>query len=68
MLELKTYANRGDSMSVLGVAREVAALTGGKLKNPSGARPSRVRLRPRHPRGSRRRAPRRACSRVASKG
>jgi phenylalanyl-tRNA synthetase beta chain len=37
ILELKTYANRGDSMSVLGVAREVAALTGGKLKNPAAA-------------------------------
>jgi phenylalanyl-tRNA synthetase beta chain len=34
ILELKTYANRGDSMSVLGVAREVVALTGGKLKSP----------------------------------
>jgi phenylalanyl-tRNA synthetase beta chain len=37
ILELKTYANRGDSMSVLGVAREVAALTGGKLKTPTAA-------------------------------
>ena len=37
VLELKTYANRGDSMSVVGVAREVAALTGGKLKNPAAA-------------------------------
>ncbi len=37
ILELKTYANRGDSMSVLGVAREVAALTDGKLKNPKTA-------------------------------
>jgi phenylalanyl-tRNA synthetase beta chain len=35
VLELKTYANRGDSMSVLGVAREVAALTGGGLKQPA---------------------------------
>lgn len=34
VLELKTYANRGDSMSVLGVAREVAALTGGRVKVP----------------------------------
>ena len=34
ILELKTYANRGDSMSVLGVAREVAALTGRPLKAP----------------------------------
>jgi phenylalanyl-tRNA synthetase beta chain len=35
ILELKTYANRGDSMSVVGVAREVAALTGGGLKAPN---------------------------------
>ncbi|MET0282561.1 MAG: phenylalanine--tRNA ligase subunit beta [Steroidobacteraceae bacterium] len=37
VLELKTYANRGDSMSVLGVAREVVALTGGALKAPPAA-------------------------------
>lgn len=37
IVELKTYANRGDSMSVLGVAREVAALTGGGLKSPAAA-------------------------------
>lgn len=37
VLELKTYPNRGDCMSVVGVAREVAALTGGKLKYPSAA-------------------------------
>jgi phenylalanyl-tRNA synthetase beta chain len=37
ILELKTYANRGDSMSVVGVAREVAALTGRQLKDPSAA-------------------------------
>lgn len=36
ILELKTYANRGDSMSVVGVAREVAALTGGQLRAPAG--------------------------------
>ncbi|HTQ37197.1 MAG TPA: phenylalanine--tRNA ligase subunit beta [Steroidobacteraceae bacterium] len=35
VLTLKTYANRGDSMSVLGVAREVAALTGGKVRVPA---------------------------------
>jgi phenylalanyl-tRNA synthetase beta chain len=35
VLELKVYANRGDALSVLGVAREVAALTGGRLKPPS---------------------------------
>jgi phenylalanyl-tRNA synthetase beta chain len=32
VLELKVYANRGDSMSVLGVAREIAALTGSAVK------------------------------------
>jgi phenylalanyl-tRNA synthetase beta chain len=32
-LELKIYANRGDAMSVLGVAREVLALTGGARRN-----------------------------------
>ena len=43
ILELKTYANRGDSMSVVGVAREVAALTGGKLKDPSAASAAAVK-------------------------
>jgi phenylalanyl-tRNA synthetase beta chain len=37
ILELKTYANRGDSMSVLGVAREIVALCGGRLKSPPAA-------------------------------
>jgi phenylalanyl-tRNA synthetase beta chain len=32
ILELKVYANRGDAMSVQGVAREIAALTGASLK------------------------------------
>lgn len=32
VLELKVYANRGDAMSVQGVAREIAALTGASLK------------------------------------
>ncbi|MEO6184671.1 MAG: phenylalanine--tRNA ligase subunit beta, partial [Steroidobacteraceae bacterium] len=35
VLDLKVYANRGDSMSVLGVAREIAALSGGTLKTPA---------------------------------
>jgi phenylalanyl-tRNA synthetase beta chain len=34
-LELNVTANRGDAMSVIGVAREVAALTGHKLTGPS---------------------------------
>ena len=37
VLELKIYANRGDALSVVGVAREVAALTGGRLKPPAMA-------------------------------
>jgi phenylalanyl-tRNA synthetase beta chain len=37
VLELKVYANRGDSMSVLGVAREIAALSGSALKTPATA-------------------------------
>jgi phenylalanyl-tRNA synthetase beta chain len=40
VLELKTYANRGDSISVLGVAREVAALSGKPLRTPASATPS----------------------------
>jgi phenylalanyl-tRNA synthetase beta chain len=34
ILELNITANRGDAMSVIGIAREVAALTGGKLTGP----------------------------------
>ncbi|MEO6080674.1 MAG: phenylalanine--tRNA ligase subunit beta [Steroidobacteraceae bacterium] len=37
VLELKVYPNRGDSMSVLGVAREIAALSGTALKTPAAA-------------------------------
>src|SRR5580658_8356351 len=36
-LELNVTANRGDAMSILGVAREVAALIGTPLKAPAGA-------------------------------
>jgi len=36
-LELNVTANRGDAMSILGVAREVAALTGTPLQAPAGA-------------------------------
>jgi phenylalanyl-tRNA synthetase beta chain len=45
ILELNVTANRGDAMSIIGIAREVAALAGKKLKDPQslvtadGARP-----------------------------
>ncbi|MGH8179826.1 MAG: phenylalanine--tRNA ligase subunit beta, partial [Steroidobacteraceae bacterium] len=35
VLELNITPNRGDAMSVIGVAREVAALSGGKLTGPA---------------------------------
>lgn len=35
ILDVAVYANRPDCMSVLGIAREVAALTGGKIRLPS---------------------------------
>src|SRR5579885_2552830 len=35
VLELNITPNRGDAMSIIGVAREVAALSGGKLKGPT---------------------------------
>jgi phenylalanyl-tRNA synthetase beta chain len=38
ILELKVYANRGDAMSVQGVAREIAALTGASLKTRQAVR------------------------------
>ena len=34
ILELNVTANRGDAMSIIGIAREVAALAGKKLKEP----------------------------------
>ena len=34
VLELNVTANRGDAMSIIGIAREVVALAGGKLKDP----------------------------------
>lgn len=37
ILELNVTANRGDAMSIIGVAREVAALTGTALRAPAGA-------------------------------
>ena len=38
VLELNITPNRGDAMSVIGVAREVAALSGGKLTGPAAQR------------------------------
>ncbi|MDE2450857.1 MAG: phenylalanine--tRNA ligase subunit beta, partial [Gammaproteobacteria bacterium] len=38
VLELNVTPNRGDAMSVIGVAREVAALSGGKLTGPAAPR------------------------------
>lgn len=35
VLDVSIYANRPDCMSMLGIAREVAALTGGQVKFPS---------------------------------
>src|SRR6185312_6711708 len=35
ILELNVTPNRGDAMSIIGVAREVAALSGGNLKGPA---------------------------------
>lgn len=35
ILDVSVYANRPDCMSVLGIAREIAALTGGELTLPS---------------------------------
>jgi len=39
-LELNVTPNRGDAMSVIGIAREVAALSGGKLKAPAAPVPA----------------------------
>src|ERR1700733_10459449 len=36
-LDLNVTPNRGDAMSIVGVAREVAALTGATLRGPAGA-------------------------------
>ncbi len=37
VIELKVYPNRGDALSVQGLAREVAALTGGSVTGPDVA-------------------------------
>ena len=45
VLELNITPNRGDAMSIIGVAREVAALSGGKLSEgppARGERPSTI--------------------------
>ncbi len=46
-LELNVTANRGDAMSIIGVAREVAALTGAGLR-PADAAPPLATLNDRH--------------------
>ncbi len=44
VLELNITPNRGDAMSVLGVAREVAALSGGRVRGPAApSEPSALR-------------------------
>jgi phenylalanyl-tRNA synthetase beta chain len=44
VLELNITPNRGDAMSVIGVAREVAALSGGQVRGPGGSsQPSALR-------------------------
>jgi phenylalanyl-tRNA synthetase beta chain len=40
ILELNVTPNRGDAMSILGIAREVAALTGGKIMTPGSVGPN----------------------------
>ncbi len=42
VLELNVTANRGDAMSIIGVAREVAALAGGELTGPGVSRSAPV--------------------------
>ncbi|MDI6791757.1 MAG: phenylalanine--tRNA ligase subunit beta [bacterium] len=39
VLELEVTVNRGDCLSMIGIAREVAAATGNKLKLPAGSLP-----------------------------
>ena len=40
IIELKVYPNRGDALSVQGLAREVAALTGGPVTGPQISAPA----------------------------
>lgn len=37
ILEIEVTANRPDWLSMIGIAREIAAITGGRLKNPAAA-------------------------------
>src|SRR3569833_2596942 len=49
VLELNITANRGDAMSVIGIAREVAALTGKPLKGPPLSRVTAISANDRFP-------------------
>ncbi len=42
ILEIGVTPNRGDCLGVLGLAREVAALTGGSLRRPPSSHPGKV--------------------------
>lgn len=46
VLDIEVTANRPDEMSILGIAREVAASNGGDLREPDLTRPHSVRLDP----------------------
>ena len=46
ILDISPTANRADTMSMIGVAREVAALTGGKLNLPKPPKPSFPKKQP----------------------
>ena len=48
VLTFSLTPNRGDCLSVLGIAREVAALTGTKVKNP-GIKPVPAKSKAKHP-------------------
>jgi phenylalanyl-tRNA synthetase beta chain len=43
-IELNVTANRGDAMSIIGVAREVAALSDAALRTPAGSAVANVRV------------------------
>ena len=52
VLDLEITPNRPDCLSIIGVAREVAAITGAKLKLPGLAQGSRLKARGEKPRAS----------------